>query len=64
MQPAVILNPLQDSPVMQEEIFGPILPVVTYRNIDEAIKYVNDKDKPLVLYYFGPAMRNKTIQKI
>ena len=38
---------------MQEEIFGPILPVKTYRTIDEAIDYVNEHDRPLGLYYFG-----------
>lgn len=39
--------------VMQEEIFGPILPVKTYAHIDEAIDYVNAHDRPLGLYYFG-----------
>ncbi len=42
-----------DMKVMQEEIFGPILPVMTYRSIDEAIDYVNGHDRPLGLYYFG-----------
>lgn len=46
---------------MQEEIFGPILPIIEYSSIDEAIKFVNDRPKPLALYYFGPtgANRNK-----
>src|SRR3546814_13721302 len=39
--------------LMQEEIFGPVLPVKTYKNIDEAIDYVNEHDRPLGLYYFG-----------
>jgi acyl-CoA reductase-like NAD-dependent aldehyde dehydrogenase len=39
--------------VMQEEIFGPILPIVTYQKLDEAIDYVNDHPRPLALYYFG-----------
>ena len=39
--------------VMQEEIFGPVLPVKGYRTLDEAIAYVNSKDRPLGLYYFG-----------
>ena len=38
---------------MTEEIFGPLLPVKTFRHIDEAIGYVNRRDKPLALYYFG-----------
>jgi coniferyl-aldehyde dehydrogenase len=39
--------------IMQEEIFGPVLPVVTYRDLDEAIAYVNARPRPLALYYFG-----------
>ena len=42
-----------DMKVMQEEIFGPILPVMTYDSIDGAIDYVNSHDRPLGLYYFG-----------
>jgi acyl-CoA reductase-like NAD-dependent aldehyde dehydrogenase len=44
--------------VMQEEIFGPILPVVSYDGIDEAIDYVNARPRPLALYYFGAADRD------
>ena len=39
--------------VMQEEIFGPVLPVKTYKAVSEAIDYVNAHDRPLGLYYFG-----------
>lgn len=39
-------------PVMQEEIFGPILPVIPYRNFSDAIEFVNDRPKPLALYVF------------
>lgn len=42
-----------EAPVMQEEIFGPILPVLTYDEIDEAIEFINGKDKPLALYIFS-----------
>jgi coniferyl-aldehyde dehydrogenase len=38
--------------IMQEEIFGPILPVITYRELDDAIRYVNERPRPLALYYF------------
>lgn len=38
--------------VMQDEIFGPLLPVVTYRDLDEAIAFVNARPRPLALYYF------------
>ena len=51
--PTLILNPTDDMLVMQEEIFGPVLPVLTYKNIAEAIGYVNAHDRPLGLYYFG-----------
>jgi len=40
------------SPVMQEEIFGPILPIVTVPDLDAAIDFINDRDKPLALYTF------------
>jgi len=51
--PTLILDPTDDMKVMQEEIFGPVLPVKSYRAIDEAIGYVNGRDRPLGLYYFG-----------
>jgi len=51
--PTLILNPTDDMKVMQEEIFGPLLPVKAYRKIDEAIDYINAHDRPLGLYYFG-----------
>ncbi len=42
-----------DAPVMQEEIFGPIFPIVTFGTTDEAVDFVNSREKPLALYYFG-----------
>ncbi|MCW1381728.1 coniferyl aldehyde dehydrogenase [Novosphingobium sp. KCTC 2891] len=52
--PLTILRNVNDQmKVMQEEIFGPVLPVMTYRGIDEAVDYVNAHDRPLGLYYFG-----------
>jgi coniferyl-aldehyde dehydrogenase len=51
--PTLILNPTEEMRVMQEEIFGPVLPVVTYRSLDEAVDFVNGRDRPLGLYYFG-----------
>ncbi|MBK6630493.1 MAG: coniferyl aldehyde dehydrogenase [Betaproteobacteria bacterium] len=50
--PVALLNVTPDMQVMQEEIFGPILPVVPYRDLDEAIRYVNARPNPLALYYF------------
>jgi len=53
MAPCLVLDPTEEMMVLQEEIFGPILPVMTYQNLDEAIAYVNDHPRPLALYYFG-----------
>ncbi len=49
----IVRNPTEDMKVMQEEIFGPVLPIKTYKSVDEAIDYVNAHDRPLGLYYFG-----------
>ena len=51
--PTLILDPTDEMLVMQEEIFGPVLPVKTYRSVQEAVAYINGKDRPLGLYYFG-----------
>ena len=48
----LVLEPTNAMTVMQEEIFGPILPVVTYRQLSEAVDYVNGRPRPLALYYF------------
>lgn len=49
----LVRNPTEDMKVMQEEIFGPVLPIKTYERIEETIDYVNGHDRPLGLYYFG-----------
>lgn len=51
--PTLILNPTDDMKVMQEEIFGPLLPVKAYGDVQEAMDYINAHDRPLGLYYFG-----------
>ncbi|MFE5398928.1 aldehyde dehydrogenase family protein [Streptomyces sp. NPDC056568] len=51
--PTVLADVAPDAPVMREEIFGPILPIVTVSGLDEAIAFVNDRDKPLALYVFS-----------
>ena len=53
MAPTLVANVNDDMRLMQEEIFGPILPLVPYDNLDEAIAYVNARPRPLALYYFG-----------
>ena len=51
--PPVVLQSVDDRMrVMQEEIFGPILPVLTFQEISEVLRYVNDRERPLALYYF------------
>ena len=50
--PTLISNVSDDMRIMQEEIFGPILPVVTVRSLDDGIAYINAHDRPLALYYF------------
>ncbi len=53
MAPHIILDPTDDMKVMQDEIFGPILPVKTYGDAKDAIAYINAHPRPLGLYYFG-----------
>lgn len=52
-EPTVVLDPDPASPLMQEEIFGPILPVVTVESLDEAISFVRERPKPLAVYLFS-----------
>jgi len=51
--PVIIFGATDSMAVMREEIFGPVLPVITYGDIDEAIAFINDRPRPLALYYFG-----------
>lgn len=51
--PTVLVDVQETEPVMQEEIFGPILPIVTVKNLDEAIAFINRREKPLALYAFS-----------
>ena len=52
IEPTLLDNVSWDAPVMSEEIFGPILPVLTYSNSEEAVKMINDRPKPLAMYLF------------
>ncbi|MFV3304842.1 coniferyl aldehyde dehydrogenase [Pseudomonas sp. NY15181] len=56
---ALLLNVTDEMKVMQEEIFGPLLPVIPYQNLDEALSYINERDRPLALYYFGYEKREQ-----
>ena len=61
ISPTIIDNITPSDPVMQEEIFGPILLIMTFNNINEVIKYINDNEKPLAFYYFGTNSNGKDI---
>lgn len=53
IEPTLMTDISQTDPIMQEEIFGPILPISGYDEINEAIRFVNENEKPLALYFFG-----------
>lgn len=56
-----IIEVQPDYAIMQEEIFGPILPVMTFRHIDEPVEYINSHEKPLAFYYFGGNKQAKQV---
>ena len=56
--PTVMDNVTYDDAVMQEEIFGPVLPIIEFEDLDWAIKQVKDRDKPLALYVFTSSKKN------
>ena len=62
INPTLLSEISLDSKLMQDEIFGPILPIVTYQSIEECIKVINQKEKPLALYIY--AKDNKVIKQI
>jgi aldehyde dehydrogenase (NAD+) len=57
IEPTVILEPKMDSGLMQEEIFGPVMPIIPIQSISHAIDIINSKPKPLAVYYFGDASK-------
>ena len=57
--PTVMLGGTDVMKIMHEEIFGPVLPIVPYRDLDEAIAYVNARPRPLALYHFGTDSANR-----
>jgi len=61
LPPSLILDLIEEMTVMQEEIFGPLLPIKTYHHIEEAITYVRNHPSPLALYYFGNDLAEKRL---
>lgn len=59
--PTLLDEVLPDDEVMQEEIFGPVLPIIEFSHLDEAVRYVNLREKPLALYYFGTTAKAKEV---
>ncbi|EOU1488719.1 aldehyde dehydrogenase [Clostridium perfringens] len=53
IEPTILKNVTWNDPVMEREIFGPIFPILPFENLDEVIRLVNSKDKPLAIYYFS-----------
>ena len=62
IHPTMLTDVTPDMLIMQEEIFGPIVPVLTYKNIDDVIKYISDRAKPLALYIYSN--NQNTIDKV
>ena len=64
IEPTLIENVKCDSSLMTDEIFGPIFPLMEFEDIDEVLKFVNEREKPLALYYFGDEKKGwKVIRK-
>ena len=59
--PTIIDDIQPEYPVMQEEIFGPVLPVLTFRDLQEPVRYINAHEKPLALYYFGKSSNAESV---
>ncbi len=58
VHPTMLTDVTPNMAILQEEIFGPVLPVVTYDDLDEAIEYIERRDKPLALYVYSPDQDN------
>ena len=61
IEPTLLAEVDPAAPVMQEEIFGPVLPMRTFERIDEAVEFVTGREKPLALYYFGPEAAGREV---
>lgn len=61
ISPTVLIDVSPEDPVMREEIFGPILPIINVKDAEEAVEFINAREKPLALYVFS---KNKSVQKL
>ncbi len=61
LYPTIVDEISSGDSLMQQEIFGPILPIITFTNLTEAISFINSGEKPLALYYFG---KNKQAEEV
>ena len=61
IEPTLLENVSPSAPVMQEEIFGPIFPLLTFSDTEDAIKFVTEREKPLALYYFGSTEKGEEV---
>ena len=64
IEPTLLADVATDSPVMQEEIFGPVLPMIPFDNRAEAIEFIRNREKPLALYYFGKVKNGKEVIRL
>ncbi|CAJ1933221.1 unnamed protein product [Sphenostylis stenocarpa] len=60
IEPTILVDPPLEAEIMSEEIFGPLLPIITVEKIEDTIKFINSRPKPLALYVFT---KNKTLEK-
>lgn len=61
LAPTILENACPDSAVMNEEIFGPLLPVLAVKGLQDAIRFINERPKPLALYYFGKSGQSRIL---
>lgn len=64
IEPTLLADVNPASPVMQEEIFGPVLPMIIFEERDEAIRFIRQREKPLALYYFGKVKDGKEVLRL
>ncbi|KAI4296918.1 hypothetical protein L6164_036835 [Bauhinia variegata] len=60
IEPTIMVNPPLEAAIMTEEIFGPLLPIITVEKIEDSIKFINSRPKPLALYVFT---KNQSLQR-